>query len=260
MTPLAYHIAKQKLLPGNERTFDDKGRVFDHILQAHCFECSDVVELACELKMQMPHHGTDARSTFLPAPKTWLEWRCHDGSRNGCLLLAEGDDFADRIEAIGNQGGIKDKYGLTGLSFSMGTRIPLKYKPVAKDSDAEYVRRRLVLAELGFDEHTLALLAIINTPRVVSRESNPAHRGLQRDARRRGFHEKIPDWNKIKLEINRPQTVGAGGRTDTITGGKALHFCRSFIRIKRGRLEIVKSHLRGNAVNGIKLSHYVVAA
>jgi hypothetical protein len=260
MTPLAFHIAKQKLLPAKDRTFNDNGGIFDHILQAHCFEVSEVTDLASELKMHMPRCGVDERSTFLPAPTTWMEWRTPEGCSNGILLMADGDDSVVRIDSYGNRGGAVDRHGLTGISFSQKVNISLRYKPTVTGADTEADRRRLVLAELGLDEHTLALLAIINTPRIVGREEHQAHRGLQRELRRKGFQGKVPNWNKIRLEITRAQTESSGKDGEPLTGGKALHFCRSFIRIKRGRLEIVKSHMRGNASNGIKLSHYVVAA
>jgi hypothetical protein len=44
------------------------------------------------------------------------------------------------------------------------------------------------------------------------------------------------------------------------TGEKCLHFCRSHLRVRNGRLEQVKAHWRGNPSLGIKQTRYKLVA
>lgn len=108
-----------------------------------------------------------------------------------------------------------------------------------------------------------AILAIINSPRIVGRRTHRPHAGLQRALRRaRGLGVgKFPlrGWTEIILEITPPQVDVSGRVHETrLTGRRALHFVRQHLRIRNGGLELVSAHWRGDAALGIKRSRYKV--
>src|SRR5262249_17130991 len=107
----------------------------------------------------------------------------------------------------------------------------------------------------------LCNLAIINTPHIVGRIAHSPHVGLQKGLAR-AF--KIPGkyplqaWHEVKLRVAIPPEF-SGEKTEAhLTGERALHFCRSYLRIRLGRLELVDSHWRGNPAFGIKQTQYRV--
>jgi hypothetical protein len=106
----------------------------------------------------------------------------------------------------------------------------------------------------------MAALAIINTPRIIGRREHSPHAGLQRDiARLQGKTGKLPmeQWTEILLEVT-PPPVSGESQEARLTGHKALHFCRSFLRIRRGKLERVTGHWRGDPEIGIRRGRYSV--
>ena len=256
MTPLAHRIVRELTLPLKERTFDDRNGLLRQMADVHCFECSDAKELARELKIQIVKGGIDERSTFLPAPKTWLEWRDERGHRSGVLLVAEHRELeADQYWAFGG-------YGDFG-SYRHPSKLRLQY-PAADLAFPKRFELRKELAELhDSDEELLALLAIINTPHVMGRRQHQPHRGLQRQllARQQAVGKfPLHAWTEIKLEVTPPYDASADGTHEThLTGKKALHFCRAHLRIAYGKLISVRAHWRGDGALGIKRSRYKVA-
>jgi hypothetical protein len=104
-----------------------------------------------------------------------------------------------------------------------------------------------------------AALAIINTPKIVGRREHAPHKGLVKNIRKvHGKAYQLRPWTEIKLEITPPP--GGDGSREVLTGKKALHFCRAHLRIRRGKLERVTSHWRGDPALGIVRSRYSVNA
>jgi hypothetical protein len=87
MTPLAYRIVNQVRArrkpwewgfstPGLSRDYDRYRAVISAMGQARltCFECSQVLALACDLADTMRADGAiSGRLAFLAAPRTWIE-------------------------------------------------------------------------------------------------------------------------------------------------------------------------------------------
>src|SRR5258707_1076612 len=105
MTPLAASIVKQRLLP--QRTMKDGGKIIEMMDDVHCFEVSEVAVLARRLLDKMLEHDSDPIQTlvgmtsdvsFLPAQKTWIEFKRDEetGDRVGYLLFQRNsrDDHA----------------------------------------------------------------------------------------------------------------------------------------------------------------------
>lgn len=243
MTPLAYRITKELTLPLKDRRFNDCAGLLQCMDDIHCFECSEVLGLAKELGDQALSSGVDERSTFLPAPKTWVEF-AEDGERLG-LLLVEKDIGAYKTASVF----VADRNGSGAVtSFVM---LGAAARPIG------------ALGDKRMDALIYGLLAFINTPRIVGRRQHMPHRGLERDLRRAlGLQGKFPlhAWTEILLHVAPPKDASDEPSVEAhYTGKRALHFCRAHLRIKLGRLELVKAHWRGDSSLGIKRSRYVVA-
>jgi hypothetical protein len=104
-----------------------------------------------------------------------------------------------------------------------------------------------------------ALLAIINSPKVVARREHAPSKVLERKlkvGRGKGF--QLQPWHEIVLDVDPGPKGDEAGHTGRLTGARALHFVRSFLRIRRGRLEHVRAHWRGDAAAGISRATYRV--
>lgn len=283
MTPLAHRILKDSLLPPAKRSFADRCGLLAEMEGAHYFDVSEVMEAANDLGEELHRSlvGPDGRYisgavktkdlAFLPAPKTWLEWVADNGERRACLLTdlhgsateAQEPDalalvdwvFADPFcssmapgshdesaAADDMQGGVLElRAGMEG--GIKGAAIP--NRPVGESLSACLM--------------IWALLALINSPRIIGRRQHMPHAGLQKAlARSRGMVGKFPlrGWTEIKLEIAPPATDEGEPHEARLTGQKALHFCRAHLRIRNGKLERVRAHWRGDPALGIKRSRY----
>lgn len=244
MTPLAHRIVKELTLPLAKRTFNDQCGLLGRMDDIHCFDATEVIEIAKDFSDAMARHGDWLSQTaFLPAPRTWIEF-IEDGQRMGILLTCR-DDYAFAKCAF--------------VDRSMDTGIVLCLGSEASHNDYEHRNEYRHLYRV-----ILAILAIINSPRVIGRQQHMPHRGLERRlAKAKGLVGKFPlhAWTELKLSVS---DIGkrADGTTHEAhyTGEKCLHFCRAHLRVKNGRLERVSAHWRGNPALGIKRSRYRLAA
>ena len=260
MTPLAHRIVKELTLPMKRRTFDDHIGLLDIMDDVHCFECSDVLEAAKELAADLHKRPNQiGRLAFLPAPKTWIEWREEDG-RIGILLRElkshKGEPVCAHLYyALDNLSwehtGMLELVGL--LNHKPNAVVPLSMGGRLSGSLEEKITTYLLYA----------LLAMINTPRLIGRRQHMPHRGLERDLTRAmkpiGKYP-LHAWTEIKLEVGVPRDASGEPSVEAhYTGQRALHFCRAHLRVRLGRLEIVRAHWRGDASLGIKQSRYRLA-
>jgi hypothetical protein len=280
MTPLAYRIAKQATLPKHERTFTNDA-LLKRICAAHCFETTQVQELAHAIMPpaekgeerhtltvgdeSIPFAGQKAinnlvsvadRIAFLPSPYTWIEWRYPDWTPDHGWLLCE--DF-------GQTNNLRDWIGAfacceQGCDFSMS--IPKQGDPreTIMHGEGEMTDEDRLTCGV-FLSAVLCNLAIINTPHIVGRTTRLPHAGLQkRLARAFNMPGKYPlqAWHELKLHVAVPPEFSGEEVEGHLTGERALHFCRSYLRIRLGQLELVHSHWRGNPALGIKQTRYMV--
>jgi len=276
MTPLAHRIAKELTLPKARRTFRDGAGILDRLDDVHCFELSEVFETCGNLAERLANDvGRAGRMVgenlfFLPAPRTWLEWRGEDGSRQGVLLIEHVEDGADGemrwAECLWAAESAAPGFFMS--SPKIGQLLLRGAWPKA-GLDFEFPVPRHLNGETeaqmrGWIFWLLSALAMINTPRVIGRKQHMPHAGLQRAiAKSKGIVGKFPlnAWTEIQLRITPPDYQGDGGTHDAyLTGAKALHFVRSHLRIRLGRLELVRAHWRGDPALGIKQSRYRLAA
>ena len=271
MTPLAHFITKQLTLPLKRRRFKDDGSLLINMGDIHCFECTDIIGAARDLLEESKKQSPDqfkvkisemiSQTSFLPAPKTWIEYQ-EENLRLGFLLIANKENkFATVLHAFGgdNKGGDKVAASMRG-----SIRMPLVDGEGENDvcrfdmPDMEEIQLVHWVMELT------VILAFINTPRIIGRRQHMPHCGLERHLlAQRGVIGKFPlnAWTEIKLDITGPKDVSDKASVEAhYTGERALHFCRSHLRIRLGHLEIVRAHWRGDASLGIRQSRYKMVA
>lgn len=269
MTPLAHRIVKDMIegrpIPGGKDM--DYADIRSRMRDVHCFEITEALPLVLELAQQLHNHGVDARSTFLPAQTTWIEWRGREhfgdtlsddelNNRQAWLIdLRPGEPKASLAAVAGD--------AALGIWFSkrMPDGFDFKWAHL-EDFVCDEVREGYrKVAGRYWVPFILASLALINTPRVVARHEHGAHKGLKRAARSAPVDINVNGWTEILLDVAKLQEDGRrDGIEKRLTGSKALHFCRAHLRVKLGRLEIVRAHWRGDAANGIVQGNYRLAA
>ena len=255
MTPLAQNLARQLLKVKSERdSFWGANRrtLADSFDDTHFFETTEIIPLLGELK-NLSQEYVDTL-VFLPAPKTWIEWN-HPFGRIAILLESFGDMarstafWKDCSAALGSISLTSDDYKCCG---TLGL-VP----QVWKDAYGESMFAGLLAA-------AHLQLVIINSPKIIGRKQHMPHRGLERDLlRSKTLSGKYPlhAWHELKLEA-RPTYFDKDGfeHEAHLTGKKCLHFCRSHLRIRNGKLELVNAHWRGDPALGIKRTRYRVTA
>lgn len=251
MTPLAHRIVKELTLPVKHRTFKDQCGLLPRMNDIHCFEITDVLDAAFDLAhSEWKHDRTSDYMAFLPAPKTWIEFT-HKSSifRTGVLLESRGTDGAESRWAAGNADGFVSDPNVGWLKLSGDGLIGSKHFRVRPTTTGS--------------EWTLALyavLAMINTPRIIGRVQHMPHRGLEKALlANRSLVGKFPlrAWTEIKLHITPPVIAGVPEPVEAhLTGRKAYHFVKAYTRVSSGKL--VAAYWRGDPSLGIIRSRYRV--
>lgn len=257
MTPLAYSIVKETWLPEKRRQFQDRHGVLASMADIRCFEVSDVFELADDLgqkwfeedaKTRFAGNSVDTTFAFLPADNTWIEWREAGGRVAVFLQNCEGDHQAFATILVANQ-----KYFGTADTFVFmlygNEKFEIRVQP---DSPFNSVTQ-------AYYQYLLyAFLALINSPQVIGRQQRPPHKALQKEAKAHGL-ANVPAWTLLQLHVAKPVEIDDGEAHEAhLTGRRALHFCRAFVRIKRGKLEYVRAHWRGDEARGVQQKTYMV--
>lgn len=271
MTPIYQRLIKRLTFPIRDREVlvDDDGRLRD-LAEIHCFEVSEVIPLALDMA-EREDIDCDWRATFLPAPRTMIEFRTGSAmsqdmeriQREAFLLERTPEtpgDAAFQLTYIGaTNDGVLAAYPFGFLHVIDGR--PARFLPSEQVVEiAEEQGVDLAIPTTLRDARMLAhLLTIINTPRVIGRAVHQPHKGLARSfSKLGGTSFPLRAWTEILLRVRVDEGGEVSGRY--LTGAKALHFVRSFGRVRLGKLEIVRAHWRGDASLGIKRSTYRVEA
>jgi hypothetical protein len=269
MPPLAQFLKRQSMARPKDRIgiWSDPRNI--ETLQAdltdiHCFEVTAVQPLCRQLADTL--HSCDEekaaafldRYAFLPAPKTWIEDQHADG-RHAVLFETLPSSWVRVTVFIATHGATVGEMAFAPFRYSAleerTASSHCRYVRLSSISGGGEHRRRL-LGEIHYD------LLLINSPKVVSRQRHEPHKGLAREVRQHknfGRPFALLPWHEIKLQITKPRSIDDGeAHQDQITGQRALHFVRRFMRIRLGRLEYVSSHWRGDPALGIHQSDYRV--
>ena len=260
MTPLAHKIVRELTVPVKHRVFEthDGSKSSDFarkLTAAHCFELTDAHSYVVELATSVAKIADGPAVGFLPAPLTWIEWQSRDDSATRYGFLLEG---APDSRYITRHDVLFDKQ----QSFLGMLDAPYRVDLATGDCSNWEQEHEGYYAD-GFHPNNLvpAALLIINSPRVIGRRQHMPHRGLEKKlSEARAISGKFPlrAWTEIRLEVcATPEDNSIGAIAEAhLTGARALHFCRSHLRVRRGQLEVVKAHWRGDPSLGIKRSRY----
>lgn len=243
MSPLALRIFRQFLGAPNAPIIPDRAGISARLAEAHCFEVTEVYDLAEKLSSDPAFVADDLTSSFLPAPYTWIEHK-HGNARFALFLTERADG---------------EGFNLFQASAENNGRMPFD----GVGQNYEIVRMESVQPETTA-ACALVILAMINTPKLIGRVQHMPHRGLEkRLLKNRKNIGRFPlrAWTEIKLHIAPPRDASGDGSVEAhYTGQRPLHFCRAHLRIKMGRIELVKAHWRGDPSLGIKRSRYKLTA
>jgi hypothetical protein len=271
MTPLAAFLAKQIISrPKHREPFwrDENTikRLDASLSDIHCFEVSECFEMMLDLVAKFLY-DRDAFKVeelfadygFLPAPKTWIEWRDshhsnpnHRGIRVGILFEQIGDFRAKATfyhENKAQPGGFISLRGQVQEDPEGKPRIPAWLLPDDEVVDLAH----------PFVSYAQVMLALINSPHIIGRRSHDPNRALARKLMRQSVGSfPLRAWTELLLQINKPPEIDDGEPHESqLTGQRAFHFVRKHIRIKLGRLEFVSAHWRGDIALGVKQTRYV---
>jgi hypothetical protein len=279
MTPLAASLAKQIVARPKHRTgvwrepknLANLREVLDDI---HCFEVTAclgvVVETHERFKRQTTEQCEEVFGTysFLPAPKTWIEWRHFTGNRIGIAIEQRGDDETDTEPFPGKKKAectFFDKDGAVNLGI-LSTESGDYFYYGGEQYWPDFIVQGLRPGDFpapGLLAFAQTMLVLINSPRIIGRRQFMPNVGLERRLTRGLGAGKFPlhAWTEILLQVSKPTDIDDGEPHEAhLTGRRALHFCRKHIRIRNGELEYVRAHWRGDPALGIKRSRYTVSA
>lgn len=202
---------------------------------------------------------------FAPAENTWLEWSGPSipGSNRNGLLLIGADDTRGRSLLTGDGQFVFD------AEIPGRGRTPIGV-PIVYDfpGDGSILRPQIKRAwevisrmapQVGnFDFNALGswiigALALINTPRIS--HVREAELGRLNRAREKKHRPPILSHKIVTIKIDSGEL--GNGFQKTQTGERALHHVRAFMRLRKGKVEIVRPHWRGNPRFGVIMHRYV---
>jgi hypothetical protein len=250
MTPLAQMIVNKQIETGKI--------IYPDLTSAdcRCFDVTEVVDLAIQLGGSSWNSSEDDR-LFMPSPIVWMEWKTPNG-RKAFLVNEMEPQRTWKIDLVFQT---PEAIGGCDPIFSMRHPDTGRWHVALPKYQADAYTPKEIEDECWPRCRTsAAFLALINTPSVIGRREHPPHAGLQRKiAHSKGMAGKFPlkPWTEIVLEVNAPREDSQPGTT-RMTGAKALHFCRAHLRVKRGKVEFVRSHWRGDPSVGITRASYTV--
>ena len=261
MTPLASFLAKQIIARPKHRASDwrDSGKLAQlttALSDIHCFEVSACVDLMLDMLEHVvadwepgKTEGLYADFAFLPAPKTWVEWRdARTGLRLAFLFEQVGDWRATATMFCHKWAKPAGQISLTSpYQHSVDGK---QIVPAWAHSTDNYAQDAMAFAH--------AFLPLLNSPHVVGRHSHMPNRSLERKlVQQMAGSFPLRAWTELKLEVNKPIEIDDGAPHEAhLTGSRAFHFVRKHLRFKCGRLEYVKAHWRGDIALGVKQTRY----
>jgi hypothetical protein len=251
MTPLAHAIIADSCKPRAKRVFDDQCGLVAAMDDIHCFETSEISGHVAQLAELIRYRGIQSDDRwFLPAPRTWLESKTPCG-REGVLLqsMFEPGIFIC-LFAVQHRGD-----GLMGSALG-ASYLSVRHGPFFLPS-----KEIENLVSTDHAVYLLAVLQLINSPRIIGRRTHLPHAGLQRRmAAKRGVTGKFPlrAWTEIKLEVNTAPIDESGlpAKDAWLSGARAMHWVRAHLRRLGDKTVVVRDHWRGDASLGIKQSRY----
>lgn len=239
----------------------------DHARRSQKFVISPLVlETASALGVDRAALDRSAPWFFLPASTTWIDLSSTPpaggipGARHGVLMIAD-DDGVQRGQAIiiahvksGRTVGHTD-WGSGGFAqFGFRFDAPARSLGLGLFSHQSQAWVRLGANVDRLVSTIWATIAMINTPRlsdVVDRDLGKINR-----ARAKTGRPPILEYKMVNITVDRGEL--GHGLLKTETRERALHHVRAFLRLARGKVQLVRPHWRGNPRFGVIVHRYVV--
>lgn len=181
-----------------------------------------------------------------PFPELWVEWR--EGEYDhGILIGDDGGAVYFRITDNPARPGGKEltMFPLDGLA------PVLDFKP---DTPMNARFKFAWINPAGVGRLLGAAFYLMASPKVTGyREADVSD--VNRKRMRMG-REPLLSYREIVLKVTPGERSASRG--NGAGAGKALHLCRAFMRVRLGRVEMVRAHWRGDRARGVKLASYRV--
>lgn len=256
MTPLASAILKDRNRAKNSRKQPGGIMVIKKLEQCTFFDATSVLDAAMDLQGKMVEMDSGDDLIFLPSNPVFIEFfeDKYRQVRYG-FLLEEKDGNIFQTEFELNRRGKYLWFPRCKTHLDLFSKHDVERHPDARE-------RTKQLRKLFFRQPIAAILAMINSPRVISRKTHMAQSAEQRiltNNKKSIGKYPLQAWTELLLEVTPPKDEsGLPERETVLTGERALHFVRAHLRIVRGKLVRVSAHFRGNAALGIKRTRYSV--
>lgn len=242
------------------RVADQRNLLDLAIVQAHRFVLSPEVQILANGLQQRPDALQTARETrFLPSGSTWIEWapanRPH--IRNGLLLIGDGERSVSEGMIFMVSSEERTLSAPLIARFDLAADAPIR--AVAAGEQIYQMFGGEPVPRHQYSDWSLALvaiLAVINSPRIVRFADEPNIRRLNQK-RLREHKTPFLTWRTIKINVDgRQEHIG---HQKNETGKMPLHFTRSHLRRVKGEWRLIQAYWSGDAKNGRILKSYQVA-
>jgi hypothetical protein len=272
VTPLAHHLVASAL---NNSLGEYNNTVRSHLNGIRCFEVTDIFNACEELDKQINGPSRDElyyNTSFLPHPKTWLEWIEPKGRGRVGLLLTHvpaivgpqdldgaGQPSAWAEVRIFKKGGFsvapQGFFPLYDTDYERPEDFPDMGMWYSCGEKEDQINQNTALGKI-----VRLAVTLINSPHVVIMRERRCKKEFARKVARVIPNFPVHSWHEVRLHVRKPREVDDGQpHQDIITGQRALHYVRKFMRIRLGRLEHVRAHWRGNPDIGVHHSDYRVS-
>lgn len=222
--------------------------VFDCIRSAPRISITDeVVEVARTLRVP------DEVPVPLPFPEFWVEWTDIDRQQHGLLVDEEAAIYFRTSDKA-----VPDPTWMPGYRqrdiklFPLAGPLPrLAFKPDTP-MEARFEFAWIKPAEVG--RFISGVFHMMASPKVTEYR-DPAPTTVRRVGKQ-AVDPPLLSYREVILNLTPEERAMSCG--DGSGPGKALHMCRSFMRVRLGRVERVKAHWRGSQANGVVISSHKV--
>lgn len=247
--------------------------MIDHFEVAQRFVLSpQVTEAAADLAKSNAAIEHSRDYLFTPAKFTWLEWSGQGAgwggsNRHGVFLRGGADGSAGLVTGaamyVYDEDATRSHQDSLPMFYDFPGDGPL-FRSAMTDPLAEAISARWRLRPRPGDYQTdtrrlgrfiAAVLALINTPRVSVITGRDDHK-LNASRLKKG-RPPLLSFSEVTI---RPDSgwIAKSELRAVGTGMIPRHHVRTFLRLKRGRVELVTAHWRGNPERGYKLHRHVI--
>lgn len=202
-----------------------------------------------------------AERLFMPSPNMWIEWES-DVERVGHYLSATDEDGCQGyIVAVTQPLRMQYHTAIAEGRFDLArSRRGVAFDPTRLTVDGQPGRFDLPMRSRGYDMGNVlrAALMLINSPKVV--HQHEATRRRENRGRARRSEVPLLTFHRVMIDLAASEVHAQSkeGREDGAK--KPMHHVRAHLRFKQGRIELVRSHWRGDPAMGIKRPHYAITA